>query len=126
MREFCCENDFPAGIIDQGNASGLTARVKLDAQRLKPWGFYGNLEYDREREPFEHCRLPGREQEARIARMHRVEWLSVGIDDEYFGHWWLLLSEPLIAQVMVALTRFRNGLTCRTPSKPSFSFNPAP
>jgi len=37
-------------------------------------------------EPFEHGRLFGGKQQARIPWMHRVERLFVGIQDENLGH----------------------------------------
>jgi hypothetical protein len=78
--KFGGENDLPGLVIDQSEPSGLAARIELEPERLNGWLLSPLLEHKSERIPFEHGSFARCEQEACSPWMHRIEWLSVGID----------------------------------------------
>src|SRR5258707_7121430 len=84
MLQMSGKNHLSCRIIDQSHARCPAPRINLDSQRLNLWALHRRFEDQRKWVAFVHRRLALFEQEPRIPRMHRVEWLIVRIDHKDF------------------------------------------
>ena len=109
MGEFSGKDDFTCRIVDNGYAGRFAAWVELEMQGFKLGMLERSLQDEREWVAFEHGGFASREQDTRSAWMNGIQWLFVGIEDKNVAQ-----DEPPIARVMVALTMFVKGLTCKT------------
>jgi hypothetical protein len=80
--QFRAEYNGPAGIIHEHNSSGTAPGIDLHAQRFQLWRRYPTHQDDGEGVALEHCGFSLLEQPSRSARMDRVEWVLVRIQDK--------------------------------------------
>ena len=110
MYQFRREDHFSRRIIDQGQSTRLAPWINLQAERMHLWLLDGHFENDREGIAFEDSRFPLRQQDACSSQDEPDQVVAVSVSKTKT----LLMTEPLLSEVMVASTMFRNGLACNT------------
>jgi hypothetical protein len=80
--EFCCKDQFPPVIVHHSKPGGSTAGINLETQRVHQWCIHRTLEDHGEWVALEHGGFASLEQQARSARMDRVQRVFIRINDK--------------------------------------------